>query len=45
LNRDFRCGGFFERSYNDAFYFGHQVTWSKASCGYRQTSGSEKVTT
>ena len=45
LNRDFRCGGFFERSYNDAFCLGHQVTWSKASCGNRQTSSSEKLTT
>ena len=35
LNCDFRCGGFFERSYNDAFCLGHQGTWSKASCGYR----------
>lgn len=23
LNRDFRCGGFFERPYNEAFCFGH----------------------
>jgi hypothetical protein len=44
LNRDFRCGGFFERSYNDAFGLSDQVTWSKTSCSDRQPSGSEKPT-
>ena len=44
LNRDFRCGGFLERSSNDASCLGDQVTWSETSCGDCQTSGSEKLT-
>jgi len=46
LNRNFRCGGFFERSSNEAvcLCLGHQITRSKTSCGDRQTSGSKKLT-
>jgi hypothetical protein len=44
LNRDFRCGSFFECSFHEAVCLGDQVTWSKTSCGSRQTSGSEKLT-